>query len=57
MPCESQRRSGLQTRGPNLVMMGSNPTVTATRKAPTPLETLGCGAFVLSGATVAVTQQ
>ncbi|MDF2506512.1 MAG: hypothetical protein K0Q52_371 [Microbacterium sp.] len=27
--------------------MGSNPTVTATTKAPNPLETLGCGAFVL----------
>jgi len=27
--------------------MGSNPTVTATTKAPTPLETQGSGAFVL----------
>ena len=36
--------------------MGSNPTVTATTKAPNPLETLGCGAFVLSGAAVVVMQ-
>jgi hypothetical protein len=28
--------------------MGSNPTVTATTKAPNPLEALGCGAFVMS---------
>lgn len=36
---------------------GSNPTVTATTKAPSPLETLGCGAFVTLGALAAVTQR
>ncbi len=37
--------------------MGSNPTVTATTKAPNPLEKLGCGAFVMPRVAPTVTQR